>query len=340
LVENIELGLISLYHALDPTNFDVNQLGDAAQADHMSADPSVTLPGLTAAVDLELRRDRYAASLAYVLGLRFVKNGGSLDAELQELGGAIVARFGHSDPLGEGEAALRAAVSELIDDQQISESVAEALTVAFEGKVVFTLDPDTQQWTIEGEATEAALMLSELGSMGTNCNMRNVRVPLGNTEVEVLVLECEVCTQLPWERVKRGADPRNWDDVFAGFFDNIEVVVPATPPPAGTWNGIIQEKVGALILGTPLITNLVVSYFEAPRLAVTTYDLAPENALPPAKDDDARVKVDYGFWAATDEGVHRRIRLLKVVRIEDTPWPAWFHPLWAQQLLMMGFWVS
>ncbi len=229
-------------------------------------------------------------------------------------------------------------MSRLIGDATITDEIAELMTTAFEGKVQYSVDPDTGLWTVEGEATEAALMLCELGGMGFNCNMRNAKVQLGGREVEVLVIECEFCTQLPMERTKKAVDPRNWDDTYPGFFQSIQVLAPVPAPPGGTWNGVIQEKVGALVLGTPLVTNLAVSYLEGPRFAVTTYDLAPDGAVPEA--DDGKVKVDYGFLAVTDEGVHRRNRLLKVVRIENTPWPAWFHPLWAQQLLMMGWWVS
>jgi hypothetical protein len=337
-LESIELGLISLYHALDPEEFDLNQLGDPPQVDNMSADPSVALPQLTEAVNLELRRDRYAASLAYVLGVRYLQAGGPIEAELNALGAKIVTRFGNSDPYGSGESALRNAVSRLIGDATITTQIGDDMATAFEGKVRYTVDPETGLWSIEGEATEAALMLCELGSMGANCSTRNAKMLLGGTAVEVLIIECEMCTQLPFERIKDAIDPRNWDDKNPGFFQSIQVLAPVPSPPGGTWNGVIQEKVGALFLGTPLVTNLAVSYFEANRVAVTTYDLAADSAV--KEVDDGKVKVDYGFWAVTEEGVHRRTRLLKVVRIENTPWPAWFHPLWAQQLLMMGYWVS
>jgi hypothetical protein len=333
-LEGTELALISLYHALDTANFDVTQLGDSDQSAHMSADPTVTLPALIEAVDMDVRRDRYAASLAYVLGVRFFNDTGTLEPELSALGGKIVSRFNDSDPF-EGELALRSAVFLLSEDKAITQEVADFLTTAFEGKVEFSFDASSNEWKMQGEATEAALMLCELASMGMNCRSRKGRFKLGNTEVPVLVTECEVCTQAPYDRVMVGVDPRNWPVYNPGFFQSVNVVS-GTPAATGSWRGVIQESVGALLTGTPIVTNLRVSYLEEKGVAVTAYDLAGDSANLPA--DDGSVKVDFGFFSVTDEGVHRRIRLLKVLRIENVPMPAWVHPLWAQQLAAIGWW--
>ncbi len=334
-MDPIELALIALYRALDPDGFPVDQLGIASDFERM-LDPAVSLPELTEAVDRNTRRGRYAASLAYVLGARFLEAGNDIDAQLAPLGARIIGRFGDADSSGEREAALRDAVLGLLPNGEITPDVTKALSIAFSGKVEFSFTADTGTWSFQGPAAEAATMLCELASMGTNCQTRPGRVRVGGALLDVIVIECEVCTQAPWSRTMVGVDPRNWPVYNPAFFQDVDVLTSA-PAAGASWSGVIQESVGALVTGKPIITNLIVSYFQDTGVAVTAYDLAADAAVP-QHPDDGSVKVDYGFFSVTDEGVHRRIRLLKVLHIDPLPKPWWMKPLWADQLLMIGWW--
>ncbi len=334
MLTDVDLGLVVLYRELTP-DIDPTQLGDDAQAE-VFAETGVeeALTNLTASLDLDTRRDRYAANLAYVLTLRLFDATGANEAELAALGALIVSRFPDvGDPVA-SEIELRDAVGRLLAFHEVTQDVVDKFKAAFVG--AYDAVPVPGGWNCTGAAAETAAMLSELVTMEFVSTARPGTVEVSGQPLDVLYLEFDMCTSATWDRCRGGIDPRNWPTYNPSFFQSVDVIS-GTPASSGNWTGTIQEKVGPLFSGTPLTTNLLVSYIEQPGLVVTAYDLAGHNTtLPP---DDGKVTVDYGFVALTDEGVHRKMRVLKVVRIEGMVLPPkWLWPLWTQQMVMAGWW--
>ena len=82
-------------------------------------------------------------------------------------------------------------------------------------------------------------------------------------------------------------------------------------------------------------TDLIVRYVSHPGLVAVSFDLAPNGT------GDHKVSVDRGFVAVTDEGEHRRVRVLKVYRIEDFDmYTTFICPLWCWQVAMAGWWCQ
>lgn len=332
--ETIERGLLSLYKELYVDDFDLTQLGDEGFVDAMSISPVAALPALAGTVDLSQRRDRYAANLAYVLSLRCIElHATPIETEAANLGQLILGRFDAAE-LAAAEELLRDGIKRLFDSPMMKSDVAEKFEEAFGTSLQFTINDD-DSITFTGPAAETAAMFSELACMDVDINAELGVVAVGNERYDVMKIQYELCTQVPWDRMKVTVDPRNWHTYNPGFFDKITVLT--SPPTTTDWCGVIQEEVGAVLTGSPIVTNLYVTYYEQPGLAVTAYDLAPDAlAVTP---DDGRVKVDYGIFAITNEGVHRRVRVLKVVHVAGYEWvPKWMWPLLAQQLVMIGWW--
>jgi hypothetical protein len=332
----IDQWLVALYYALKPDDIDLKQLGTDDQAAQFSSPPFANLRDLTENVDLTNRQERYAANLAYVLGTRVGESDELVEPHLQTLGTAILDRIDHVDDAEIGERSLRNGLRRLITDEpRITDEVANLFLDAFKGALDATFDAVADAWHFSGPAAETATMLMEMASMHMDCQGREGRVKVGNLEYPVTVIEYEVCTQSPFERTAPGVDPRNWTTYNPFFFDSVELLTAAPTTPS--WHGVIQEKVGAQLTGKQFTTNLAVSYESQPGLAAVAYDLAPDRAV--YKPDDNSVKVDYGLFAVMEEGVHRRVRMLKVVHIEGYEGNhEWLCPLWAHQLAMIGWW--
>ena len=338
----IELGLVSLYFALDPDTFDLTQLGDETQVDVMSASPKVTLPDLTSAVLLSSRRDRYAANLAYVLAQR------CLDIEVVDvveetalLGQKILSRFDAPD-LALAEVALSDAMQRMLDNPEITIDTAAQLVEAFGGSLAFTASPDETIITFTGPAAETATMFCELACMDFGISLNTIpgTVTVGHVDIEVFKFDHEFCTQAPFERTKAAVDPQYWHTYNPGFFRKVTVMTKQQIGTGADWVGVIQEEAGVLTNGTPLKTNLSISYIEQPGVAVTAYDLAPSTLPAPVIADDNNVTVDYGLFGVVDEGIHRRMRMVKVLHVNGfESVPAWVWKLWTMQLSMAGWFV-
>ena len=82
------------------------------------------------------------------------------------------------------------------------------------------------------------------------------------------------------------------------------------------------------------MTDLAVTMIERTGISIVAFQLAHP-------DTPGKVVVDRGFLCATDEGTHRRVRVLKVYRIVDLDLPHdWVCPLWASQVAMAAWWRS
>ncbi len=329
---NIDAAIVVLYRVLG----EVDPAALGPSPDFLDS-PQTALTDLTAQVDLTSRQGRYLANLAYVLGMRIDdQNIESLTPELTALGAKILERFPdvvNGVPL---EAKMSTALRRLLVSPHIDQDVATGLEDAFNGALQTSFDNTTDEWKFAGAAAETATMLVELASLEIQCRCEDGAVRLDGARVPVLKCAFEVCTQAPYDRCMPGVDPRNWPVYSPIFFQSVDVL--SGSPSTGNWQGVIQESVGALITGTPVITNLLVSYHEKPNMAVSAYDLAPDS--PALKSDDTTVDVDYGYFSVTDEGAHRRVTVLKVVHIrgkEDVP-TNWMCPLVLQQQAMIGWW--
>ena len=332
----IDKWLVSLYYALKPEDIDLQQLGTPEQQGEFASPPFANVRDLAANIDLSNRQERYAANLTYVLGTRVLEQDDMIDPHLAALGATILGRISVDDPEG-GEQQLRSALGRIAEVPRITDDIVNAFRAAFKGGFDAEFNGPEQTWRFTGPAAETATMMVELATMQMNCHGRQGRVRVGRRDVPVTVIEYEACTQSPFSRTAPGVDPRNWTTYNPFFFDSIEVLTPAPAALANQWNGVIQETVGALMTGNPVVTNLAVSYVEQPGLAAVTYDLAPKD--PSLKDDDNTVTVDYGVFAVMEEGVHRRVRMKKVVHIDGHEMNhEWLCPLWAQQNAMIGWW--
>lgn len=329
---NIDAAIVVLYRVLG----EVDPAALGSSPDFFDS-PQAALTALTTQVDLTNRQGRYLANLGYVLGMRIdEQNIDSLTTELTALGAKILERFPdvvNGAPL---EVKMSTALRRLLVVPNVDQSVADGLEDAFNGALQTSFDSTAQEWKFDGAAAETATMLIELTSLEIQCRCEDGAVQLDGARVPVLKCAFEVCTQAPYDRCMPGVDPRNWPAYSPIFFQSVEVL--SGSPSTGNWQGVIQESVGALITGTPVITNLLVSYQEQANMAVTAYDLAPDS--PTLKGDDTTVDVDYGYFSVTDEGAHRRVTILKVVHIrgkEDVP-TSWICPLVLQQQAMIGWW--
>lgn len=334
----VELALVVLYR--DTTqDIDVDQLvTDAASDERLRhTDAVAAIEGMIDHLDLTTASDRYAGALAFVLALR-------LDQQLpqapvrnaaQKLGQELLQMFRSPEDASDGASELMDAVGQLLSSPTLVDGVQETLQRAFGDSLVITPGVLADTIVMSGPAAKFATMLTELASLDLQCRSDVARIQVGGAEREVTLVEIEICTHASFDACKKGIDPRHWP-ACSPYFQSV-TVLGGNPPPTGSWFGVIQEKVGPALNGSTYTTNLSISYVERPGVVAMSFDLADEAAgLPP---DDNRITVDYGFSSVVDEGPHRRFRTLKVYRIEDMTTPhLWTCPLWAQQVVMAGWW--
>jgi hypothetical protein len=149
----------------------------------------------------------------------------------------------------------------------------------------------------------------------------------------VTFVEVDVCTNQPFAKCKRGINPLHWPDCNP-FFLSVKPIGPTTQLGYG-WAAAVKEQVGCPFNGRVYETDLMVTMTEQEKMHTVAFDLVPDAD----RTDPRMVTVDRGFVSATDEGEHRRIRVLKVYRIEDFEIPhRWLCPLWASQVAMSPWW--
>lgn len=333
----VELALVVLYRETTQ-DIDVGQLAiDAASDERLrETGPVAAIEGMIGNLDFETARDRYAGALAFVLGLRLDQQSGPagvLEAA-EKLGQELLQIFLPPEEASTRSSLLVDAVQRLLANPEVTVTVQEALQEAFGASLAITLGPD-DTLTMTGPAAKMATMLTELASLDLECRSGTANVLVKGVQREVTIVDIEICTHASFEACRKGIDPRHWPEC-SPYFQSV-TVLGSNPPATGTWFGTIQEKVGPALNGSTYITNLAISYVERPGVVAMSFDLAPDaTGLPP---DDGRISVDYGFSSVVDEGPHRRFRTLKVYLIEDMTTPhLWTCPLWAQQIVMAGWW--
>jgi hypothetical protein len=334
----VELGLVVLYRETTQ-DIDIDQLRRDDESDEILryTDPVAAIEGMIGNLDLETDRDRYAGALAFVLALRLHQQSGEdlvLDAA-EKLGRELLQVF---RPPGEASTAathLVDAVMRLLANPEVSEPAQESLRAAFGTSLAITLGELEDTVIMSGPAAKMATMLTELAALDLRCHSGTATIPVDGVEREVTLVDIEICTHASFEACRKGIDPRHWPEC-SPYFQKVTVLGSA-PPQTGSWHGVIEEVVGPALNGLYYTTKLAVSYVEQPGVVAMSFDLAADAAGPPPGDH--RVSVDYGFSSVVDEGPHRRFRTLKVYRIEDMTTPhLWTCPLWAQQVVMAGWW--
>jgi hypothetical protein len=216
--------------------------------------------------------------------------------------------------------------------EPISQDALDAFRDAFHGVVDVQGLAAHEQVQMSGSGAELATLFLELGTLGAlHCDLSFHRELVDGVEKEVIRVEVDTCTNRAFASCKKAINPTQWPKVNP-FFQKVEIL--GTPAKLGAdWAGIMKEKVGPGINGKVYETDLAVTYAERPGTAIAAFDLAP------IRTDPGMVTVDRGFLSCTDEGIHRRIRTVKVYRIEDLKMPAsWICPLWASQFALAAWW--
>jgi hypothetical protein len=187
----------------------------------------------------------------------------------------------------------------------------------------------------QGAAGDFVAMIVELtlNFFDTHCNVLRGTVDLDGYKKNVTFVELDVCTGRSFQRCAHAIDPQNWQQCNPLFF-KVQVRTKGDSGDGG-WYGCIREEVGPGLNGRTYTTDLDVRCLNQAPQAVVSFQLAPDSDSP----DDGMVTVDRGFLSVSDEGSHRRVRVLKVYRIEEFDQPhAWLCPLWASQLALGGWW--
>ena len=335
----VELALLVLYRETTQ-EIDVDQLATDPASDERlrHTDAVAAIEGMIGNLDLTTASDQYAGALALVLALRFdqqvpqdpVRNAA------EKLAQHLLEMFRTTEDAAVGATDLMDAVGRLLASPTLLDGVQEALQRAFGESLVITPGTLVDTVVMSGPAAKFATMLTELASLDLRCRSEVARIQVDGAEREVTLVEIEICTHASFDACKKGIDPRHWPEC-SPYFQSVTLLGTAAPPPTGSWYGVVQEKVGPALNGSTYITNLAISYIERPGVVAMSFDLADDaSGFPP---DDQRISVDYGFSSVVDEGPHRRFRTLKVYRIEDMTTPhLWTCPLWAQQVVMAGWW--
>jgi hypothetical protein len=327
---DLEAGLLALWTRRPDQGFDVDQLLEGGPLEEVKElEPAAALEQVTANVDVRRPIERFAATQALALGLH---HGGATEVAdpLRALAVRLLEPYVGDEAPDRGDQLL-GAITPLVTGDPISQiTLGSELSNAFGGAL--TADQDGPEVRLRGRAAEQATMLVELAAYTTpECRTYDGTVLVDGQTKDATLVDVEVCTSLPMDRCRYGIDPRHWPECNPLFLSVEEVGAPTKV--GDGWAGVIQEKVGLGPAAWTYTTDLAVRYVEGTRVAVAGYDLAQD------RSDDHRVSVDHGFLAATDEGSHRRVRVVKVYRIDSFPAAhSWACPLWSWQLAFSGWW--
>lgn len=280
-------------------------------------DVGTALGTLAGAARSQRPADRFAAAQGLVHGHRTRAEHGA-DGPLVDLATALAGG-------GDGEALLRG-LDGLEPGMRLDSGALAPFIEAF-GEMV-QLEERAVGLALSGPLAPLVQMLVEMVTMPPRCRVRT-----GTYQgQQATLVESDACTNLPFDRCTSGVDPLRWPSC-SPFFISVRPIEAPVQAPDG-WSGTVREEVGPGLNGSVYVTNLAVTYLHRPKMAVTTFDLAPSQ-----EGADGRVTVDHGFVSTTDEGAHRRIRALKVFRIDDLQVPlSWVCPLWCQQVSMAAWW--
>ena len=333
----IERALLVLLRATTD-EIDLHQFGAGPRVEDVErTTPTDALIALAAGMTSGRDIDRFAAAQGLILGLGLGLDEAERDDPLRVLGGTLLASVG-AEPTR--SAALLEGLRSFSRDQAVSE--ADDLVVfeaAFGGRLAIA-DANAEQLAFRGPGAFLAAMLLELVSLFAGPpKCVSAPVPDRKTGSIATRVELEVCTSLPFEVCKARIDPHHWCDCnpyFVSVVDN----PPCTKVGIADWFGAVLEDVGPGLNLEYYTTDLGIRYVEQARMAAVAFDLAtfPSGGAPRG---DGRVSVDRGFLSLTDEGTHRRVRMVKVYRIEHLDVPqSWVCPLWASQVALSGWWCS
>lgn len=278
--------------------------------------------------------EQFAATQALVLGTSRRANIANVAEGLEPLAVQLLRRY-VPDADAQSAAALIDATAKIADLRGVDNDVIENLEHLFGDSLTSTT---TVGGTVsfEGLASTFVAMLIELilNFFHTHCQLIPGMVNVDGKQKAATFVELEVCTGRSFARCAHAIDPANWQECNPIFF-KVEVLNHNVTN--NGWFGAISERVGPAMNGDTYHTNLNVRCLTTTKQQYTVaFDLAPDSVMP---HDDGRVTVDRGFLSVTDEGSHRRVRVLKVYRIKKFNQPlGWICPLWASQLVMGGWW--
>jgi hypothetical protein len=327
----LEGALLSLHHRLSERGLALEQLipDDDRRNELEELDPALALTQVAAAFNPEARVEVFGAAQAFVLGSRRSSDPEIVDG-LHALGGQLLR------PYVDARAAEVDRVIEVMQNLRhgdVTESTLAPLRDVFGDTLVDVTSVDGQV-QFEGPAGDFVGMLVELALnlFDTHCRLLRGTVDLNGVKKNVTFVELDVCTGRPFARCAHAIDPANWQECNPLFF---KVQVRHIRDSGDGWYGKILEEVGPGLNGQTYKTTLDIRCLSQTPQAVVSFGLASSRD----PDDDRRVSVDRGFLSVSDEGTHRRIRVLKVYRIEEFDLPhAFICPLWASQLALGGWW--
>jgi hypothetical protein len=328
----LEGALLSLHHRLSERGLQLEQLipDDVRRNELEELDPGLALTQVAAAFSLESRAEVFGATQAFVLGSRRSADPDVVEG-LHALGGQLLRPY--VDDPGVAEVNRVVEVMQNIRHGEVTEATLDPLRDVFGDTLVDVTSVDGQV-QFEGPAGAFVGMLVELtlNLFDTHCRLLRGTVDLDGRKKDVTFVELDVCTGRPFARCAHAIDPENWQECNPLFF---KVDVREKSYSGDGWYGKILEEVGPGLNGETYKTTLSVRCLSQTPQAVVAFTLAEGRY----SDDDRRVSVDRGFLSVSDEGTHRRIRVLKVYRIEKFTLPhAWICPLWASQLALGGWW--
>jgi hypothetical protein len=330
---DLELALVALYatttEELGPDQ--LRQLGAGLVEVLGDLSPNDAVARAAQEVPEDGSMDQFAATQAFVLGVRTAERVNEQIGELQDLAGTLATSIGVETQVNTA-ADLVDVVQRVQPREAIPGEAIEGLSQALGSALVVSGDPATGQIAFSGPAARFASMLLELAwNLPPRCRSLVQRVPVGGADRTVTLVEVDVCTDLGFDHIRERVDPRNWPRYNPYFIDVRTIHGPDLT--ADGWCGVIRETVGPGLNGSVYVTDLAVRCVAQNQLMAVAFDLA----VPPG--GDRRVTVDRGFVALTDEGARRRTRVLKVYRIEDLDLPhVWVCPLWAMQIALAGWW--
>jgi hypothetical protein len=334
----LELALLVLHRSaatLTPAEtFNLDSLATDDLLARMSAtSPDLALGLAAGAVDSPLAIDRFAAAQAFVLGV-LVERREDVLSGLTEIADAQVAPFEPVDLAAASRHLIHAV--RVLTQQSINERVPpEALhsfSLAFGSALQITGDTASAQVAFSGPAARPARMLIDLARTWRVCTAEAVTSKADGGKGKVTRVEIDICTNLSFERCQRGVDPMHWPECNPYFKKVTRLGNPSLSPDG--WAGQIREVVGpSLNKGRSYTTDLLVRVLRQSGLAVVAFDLVPSFRGP--------VSVDRGFVSVTEEGLHRRVRVFKIYRIDDLKPPlSWVCPLWVWQVALAGWWCG